>query len=84
VSYGDNFRDLAPIQLDADEAALEALWQMAEAADIAGRLLQSGDLAGCVHQVRRLSAFYVAAIGTLKLIAEREASRRTAEPERLK
>jgi hypothetical protein len=80
----DNFKDLAPIQLDARDAALEHLAQIAELADIAFRLLHAGDLHGCIYLFRRLTAYHGAAVGTLKLLLDGEASRRTAEPERLK
>jgi hypothetical protein len=78
----NNFADLAPVQLDADDLAFESLAQIAELADMASRLLQSGDLTGCIYLFRRLTAYHGAAVGTLKLIAEREASRQKAEPGR--
>jgi hypothetical protein len=64
----------APIELDAEQALLDALWAISKHAEIATQFLALRDIHGCIYSLRCLRAYDDHAVKVLKLISDKRAA----------
>jgi hypothetical protein len=64
----------APIELDAEQALLDALWAIGQHAEIAARFVALRDIHGCIYALRCLRAYDDAAVKAVKLISDKRAA----------